>query len=136
MPESWKAQYRNAAGEWAESSPTSAYGVAVDTFNTVTFEPVTTTGLRLVLDAKGTVEGQGSVGIKEWQVHEVAGTPETFEVEVTVTDRCVAGKVILVPTIVNNGDAPVKVVVSSAYGSKTFATSSPAPRCRRRSPRD
>ena len=125
VPEEWKAQYRNAAGEWADVVPTSPYGVAVDTFNTVTFEPVTTTGLRLVLNAKGTVEGQGSVGIKEWQVHEAAGTPESFEVDVTVADRCVAGKVILVPTIVNNGDAPVKVAVSSPYGSKTFATLQP-----------
>ena len=96
----------------------------MDTFNTVTFEPVTTTGLRLVLDAKGTVEGQGSVGIKEWQVHEVAGTAENFEVEGDHHGPCIAGKVFL------SGDRqqrrrPVKVVISSAYGSKTFATIQP-----------
>ncbi len=125
VPESWKAQYRDAAGAWVDVVAASAYGVAVDTFNTVTFEPVTTTGLRLVLDAKGTTEGQGSLGIKEWQVFEVAGASAQFDVETTIANRCVAGKSTLVATVTNNGDEPVKVVLTSAYGSKTFAVIQP-----------
>lgn len=125
VPESWKAQYRDGAGAWVDVVATSAYGVAVDTFNTVTFEPVTTTGLRLVLDAKGTTEGQGSLGIKEWQVFEVAGAAAKFDVETTVANRCIAGKSTLVATVTNNGDEPVKVALTSAYGSKTFAVIQP-----------
>ncbi|WP_317450978.1 Ig-like domain-containing protein [Microbacterium thalassium] len=125
VPEEWTAQYLDENGEWVDVTATSEYGVEIDEFNVVTFEPVTTTGLRLVLDAQGTTEGQGSLGIKEWQVFEVAGAPDPFDVEVVLTSRCVAGKVVLVATAANHGDETVKVALTTAYGAKTFAAVAP-----------
>ncbi len=122
VPHDWTAQYRDETGEWVDVVATSEYGVELDEFNIVAFEPVTTSGLRLQLEPQGTVEGQGSVGIKEWQVFEVAGAPDSFDVEVTIANRCIAGKSTLVATVANDGDEPVRVGLESAYGSKTFAT--------------
>jgi hypothetical protein len=41
----------------------SGYPVALDGFNSVTFDPVTTTRMRVVLQS-----GQGSVGVIQWLV--------------------------------------------------------------------
>ncbi|WP_092557667.1 OmpL47-type beta-barrel domain-containing protein [Herbiconiux ginsengi] len=83
VPASWKAQYLDAdTGEWVDVQNPSEYGTAIDTFNTVTFDEVTTKGLRLQLEASGTVSGAGSVGIKEWQVFEA--TPEAPDTEAPV----------------------------------------------------
>lgn len=74
VPASWKAQYLDANGDWRDVVNRGAYGTLVDAFNTVSFDAVTTTSLRLELVAKGTVAGFGSLGVKEWQVFEA--TPE------------------------------------------------------------
>jgi hypothetical protein len=47
----------------------SAYPAADNTFNAVTFDPVTTTRLRVVLES-----GQGSVGVIQWVVPSVPGS--------------------------------------------------------------
>nr|WP_228506706.1 Ig-like domain-containing protein [Plantibacter sp. VKM Ac-2880] len=80
VPESWKAQYWDAeagdgAGAWVDVEALGAYGTEVDAFNAVAFTPVTTTKLRLLLEASGTESGKGSLGIKEWQVFEAADQP-------------------------------------------------------------
>ncbi|OYC97783.1 OmpL47-type beta-barrel domain-containing protein [Microbacterium sp. Yaish 1] len=75
VPEDWQAEYWDAETEaWVPVTATGAYGTATDAFNTVEFDPVTTTRLRLNLTPVGTEQGKGSVGIKEWQVWE---QPET-----------------------------------------------------------
>lgn len=76
VPAAWQAQYWDAAkNAWVPVSARDAYGTAKDTYNTVSFDPVTTTKLRLTLDPVGTEQGKGSVGIKEWQVWEQPETP-------------------------------------------------------------
>lgn len=65
LPASWKVQYWDGAG-WVDVGHPSGYPTADDTFNTVTFDPVTTTRLRLVL-----VGGTASVGVAQWVVPSV-----------------------------------------------------------------
>ena len=70
VPAAWSAQVWDAdADTWVDVTGASDYGTAVDVYNTVTFDPVVTTRMRLLLDAQGTAETRGSLGIKEWQVH-------------------------------------------------------------------
>ncbi|MCJ1701795.1 DUF5695 domain-containing protein [Rathayibacter festucae] len=66
-PASWSAEYWDGAA-WKPVPSPSAFSTAANGWNTVTFAPVTTTRLRLLLTPRGTVSGKGSVGIKEWQV--------------------------------------------------------------------
>jgi hypothetical protein len=47
------------------------------------------------------------------------------EVEVSVTQRCVAGKVVLTVRVDNAADVPVALEVQSAYGSKSIAALEP-----------
>lgn len=42
-------------------------------------------------------------------------------VESSVSSRCIAGKVTVMLKVTNTGSAPVSVVASSAYGTKTFS---------------
>ncbi|MFC3495568.1 galactose-binding domain-containing protein [Glycomyces rhizosphaerae] len=61
VPASWRIQYRD--GEtWKDVAADGAYGTAADQYNQVTFDPVTTTGMRAVLQS-----GAASVGILEWK---------------------------------------------------------------------
>ena len=121
VPAKWEAQYWDAtANAWVPVKNAGAYDTAKDTYNTVTFEPVTTTKLRLALDPVGTEQGKGSVGIKEWQVFERAEVAQpTLEVEVSATTRAIAGKAYVIATAKNNDDVPVDLVFTSAYGNKT-----------------
>ena len=66
LPESWKLQYKNAGGKWVDVKNTSPYGLAPDCYNKVTFEPVTTTALRL----ETVLQSDFSGGIHEWKVNE------------------------------------------------------------------
>ena len=63
VPASWRLLYRDG-GQWKPVAAASAYGRERDRYNRVTFQPVTTTGLRLELQAQAGV----SVGIQEWKV--------------------------------------------------------------------
>lgn len=62
-PASWVVQYKDG-GEWKNVENASAYGVANDTFNQVTFTPVTTTTLRVVVQLQEDASG----GILSWRV--------------------------------------------------------------------
>ena len=63
LPSSWRLLYRQG-NEWTPVENPSAYGLAADKFNRVTFTPVTTTGLRLEVQLKADWSG----GICEWDV--------------------------------------------------------------------
>jgi hypothetical protein len=65
LPASWKIQYWNGSAFVDVTNP-GAYPAADDTFNSVTFDSVTTTRLRAVLES-----GQGSVGVIQWTVPSV-----------------------------------------------------------------
>ncbi|GAA3451321.1 RICIN domain-containing protein [Dactylosporangium matsuzakiense] len=63
-PQSWQVQYLNASGQWTAVSGASAYGTALNTFNRVTFNAVTTSALRVAVQLKAGVSG----GILEMRV--------------------------------------------------------------------
>jgi hypothetical protein len=63
VPQSWKLLYKSGA-QWKEVRKTSAYGVAPDKFNKVTFRTINTTGLRLEVQLQNGASG----GILEWRV--------------------------------------------------------------------
>jgi hypothetical protein len=63
VPASWKLFYRDG-DQWKPVDATSAYGVARNQYNVLTFRPVTTTALRLELQAQPNV----SIGIQEWKL--------------------------------------------------------------------
>ena len=63
VPQSWSVQYLSGTN-WLPVSGASAYGVARDQFNAVSFNPVQTTAVRLVVQLQSGYSG----GILEWQV--------------------------------------------------------------------
>ncbi len=64
LPASWKILYRDG-DQWKPVEAKGVYGVEPDRFNRITFTPVTTSALRLVLQ----LQANNSAGIAEWQVH-------------------------------------------------------------------
>jgi len=63
VPRSWKLLCRDG-DTWKPAQSTGAYGVEKDKYNEVTFTPVTTTGLRLLVTLRPGFSG----GILEWRV--------------------------------------------------------------------
>jgi hypothetical protein len=63
VPQSWYVQYL-AGTNWVSVSGATAYGVARNQFNTVQFNPVQTTAVRLCVQLQSGFSG----GILEWQV--------------------------------------------------------------------
>ena len=63
VPKAWRILYK-VGGEWKPVEAHNEYGVARDGYNTVTFTPVTTSGLRLEV----TMQAQWSAGVQEWKV--------------------------------------------------------------------
>jgi hypothetical protein len=63
VPASWKLLYKDGA-EWKAVETAGVYGVERDMYNRVAFKPVSTTALRLELQAQPNV----SMGIQEWKV--------------------------------------------------------------------
>ena len=64
VPASWKLLYKDG-GEWKPVKNTDAYGCAKDQFNTVHFDAIETTGLRI----EAQLQPKSSAGILEWQVN-------------------------------------------------------------------
>ena len=63
VPASWRLLYKDG-GQWKPVAAAGAYGRERNQYNRLTFQPVTTTGLRLELQAQPNV----SMGIQEWKV--------------------------------------------------------------------
>ncbi|MEU7875050.1 RICIN domain-containing protein [Dactylosporangium sp. NPDC049140] len=57
VPQSWQVQYLNASGQWTAVSGASAYGTALNTFNRVTFNAVTTSALRVAVQLRSGFSG-------------------------------------------------------------------------------
>ncbi len=64
-PASWKLYYKTG-DDWAEVTPLTPYGTEIDRYNRLNFEPVTTTGLKIVAQLEEGYSG----GILEWKVIE------------------------------------------------------------------
>ena len=97
-PASWVLEYLDADGTtWREVTLRDgvAYGRTSNGFDRVDFERVTTRSLRVVAQSWGQDDGEGSVGINEWQVI-AAAAPQVEQVTPqapTFTEalECVAG---------------------------------------------
>jgi hypothetical protein len=63
VPASWRLFYKNG-DRWEAVTSSSPFGTEKDRYNRVTFNPVTTTGLRLEV----TLQQGWSAGIQEWKV--------------------------------------------------------------------
>jgi hypothetical protein len=63
VPVSWRLFYKDG-NDWKPVATRDPFGVAKDQYNRVTFEPVTTTGLRMEI----TMQPEWSAGIQEWRV--------------------------------------------------------------------
>jgi len=63
VPQSWRLLYKDG-NEWKPVENPSGYGVAKDTYNKVTFKPVTTSALKLEV----VMQPQWSAGLSEWKV--------------------------------------------------------------------
>ena len=63
VPQSWWVEYL-VGTNWVTATGASGYGVATNTFNTVTFNPVETTAVRLCVQLQGGYSG----GILAWRV--------------------------------------------------------------------
>ncbi|MEG3615401.1 family 43 glycosylhydrolase [Isoptericola haloaureus] len=85
-PDAWHIEYWDAdAGGWAEVPDADGYGTGTDGFQDTTFDPVTTTQVRAVLDASTDGSTYSAVAVEEWEVHAEqpvsVGTPDlTVEV--------------------------------------------------------
>ena len=65
VPSSWKIQHWDG-DSFEDVTGATAYPTAADTYNTASFDTVTTTRLRVQLEA-----GQGSLGLLEWKTYAV-----------------------------------------------------------------
>jgi hypothetical protein len=63
VPVSWRVLYKDGE-QWKPVAASGAYGVEKDRYNSVSFEPVTTSGLRLEV----VLQPEWSAGVQEWRV--------------------------------------------------------------------
>jgi len=64
VPKAWEIQYLDKAGNWVTVSGADRYGVVKGDANTVNFDPVTTTAVRLQV----TLPDDNAAGLFEWEV--------------------------------------------------------------------
>ncbi|WHE35744.1 Ig-like domain-containing protein [Microbacterium sp. BDGP8] len=95
VPKSWKAQYWTGSA-WADVTGASAYGVDRTSPNNVTFDAVTTTRLRVVLEAAGTGSARAAVAVSELEVY--ADAPTAIE---PIDVRTAVGTIPQLPTTVD-----------------------------------
>jgi hypothetical protein len=127
-PEGWVLQYWDENGSaWRDLTGASGYGTSTIAFNTVTFDPVTTSRVRATIQADGNGTAYSAVAITEWRVFaDDPGTqPANVPVTVTTELRCLAGKAYVAVRARNDHDAPVNVALETAYGKKSFANVAP-----------
>ena len=63
VPASWRILYKDG-DDWKPVEAAGSYAVARDQFNSITFKPVTTTALRLEIQA----QPEWPAGVQKWQV--------------------------------------------------------------------
>jgi DUF1680 family protein len=64
-PKSWTLQYKSKAGKWVDVKTSDKFSVDQNRYNTVNFEEITTTALRMNVET----EDDCSAGILEWRVN-------------------------------------------------------------------
>jgi len=114
LPRSWKLQYRDAQGAWTDVSGVTAYPVTAGAPAAVTFEKVSTTGLRLVLEARTNGATFAAVAVSEWTVTGADGG--------TTFQRLIGGNWQNLPTATavigtQNGTTPIRLRAVSTSGA-------------------
>ncbi len=129
-PRDWVLEYHDGdAWHEVELTGDSEYGRTSDDYDRVAFDRVTTRALRITAQAWGEAEGQGSVGIREWQVAAAETDPgSAFDVTLTADVRCVAGRAGVGVRASNDGDAAADIELSTPFGERTFADVAPGER--------
>lgn len=64
VPKSWKLYYKDAEGNWQPVSGADSYGLKKGVANTVNFDPVTTTAMKMEVE----LPDDNSAGIFEWSL--------------------------------------------------------------------
>jgi hypothetical protein len=67
LPASWQIEYLDVGGQWKPVRAKSTYDVAKDRWCEIGFEPITTVGLRLIVQMKP----DWAAGVHEWKVVEL-----------------------------------------------------------------
>ncbi|WP_431882660.1 family 43 glycosylhydrolase [Micromonospora gifhornensis] len=127
QPDGWVLQYWDETGSsWRDVTGAAGYGTSTTAFNTVSFDPVTTSRVRATIRANGNGTTWSAVAITEWRVFaDDPGVVPELPVTVTAQPRCVAGRAYLAVQVRNDHDAPVDVTVQTAYGERVFAAVAP-----------
>lgn len=101
-PARWRIQYWNlATGQWADVPNPSGYPTGTLGFQNTTFDPVTTTQVRAVLDASMNGSTYSAVAVEEWKV--LADQPRT---------------VTVLPITVEVGETELRATVPLTFGSE------------------
>ncbi|MGI5521486.1 family 43 glycosylhydrolase [Micromonospora sp. CA-259024] len=126
-PDGWMLQYWDGAtSAWRDVTGASAYGTSTTAFNTVTFDPVTTARVRATIRANGNDTTYSAVAITEWRVvADDPGVQPALPVTVSVQARCVGGRAYVAVQARNEHDAPVDIVLETAYGQRSVAGVAP-----------
>lgn len=64
VPKAWRILYKDASGNWKPVQAIDAYGTRKGNLNTVHFQPVTTTAVRMEVD----LPDDNSAGVFEWEI--------------------------------------------------------------------
>ncbi len=125
-PASCGLQYWNGTGFVPVGHP-AGLGVALNQFNTTTFDPVTTTRLRLLIQSD---TAGHSTGILQWRVYDAGGSPTNFPPVVKAgvdRDVIVGGNTYLSGSVQDDGAVFTNPVVTwsvlSGAGTVTFGNS-------------
>lgn len=65
VPETWEVQYQDARGTWKPVATSGEYGTGIDRFNNVSFSPIQTKSLRVIVRLQKEFSG----GVLEWTVN-------------------------------------------------------------------
>uniref|UniRef100_UPI0030F77815 discoidin domain-containing protein n=1 Tax=Cellulosimicrobium funkei TaxID=264251 RepID=UPI0030F77815 len=129
-PDAWALEYWDEAAQaWAPVANPSGYGTSTTAFNTVTFDPVTTSRLRATFTANGNGSTYSAVAVTEWRVFAddpgTGGPGPDLPVTVTAQPRCLAGKAYVAVVASHEHDDPVDLVVETPYGTREFPAVAP-----------
>ncbi|WP_438941273.1 family 43 glycosylhydrolase [Micromonospora craterilacus] len=127
QPDGWVLQYWDEAGSaWRDVTGASNYGTSTTAFNSVTFDPVTTSRVRATIRANGNGTTYSAVAITDWRVFaDDPGVQPKLPVTVTVQARCVAGKAYVAVQARNDHTAAVGITLETAYGERSVANVAP-----------
>jgi hypothetical protein len=87
-PAAWHLEYWDGSA-WKTVKKPSGYPTAVDTFDPVSFEPVTTRCLRAVFDASGDSHQHAALAVEEWEALTLTAVkPSELPAAPTTTGSC------------------------------------------------